>query len=391
MPIPIQTLMADCLEDEAEKRPSFEEIDVRLKRINAESANPAQTSVRNGHVSLFDIFPRHIAEALQDGRKVEAEHKDCVTIFFSDIVGFTSMSARLDPRKVANLLDRLYHKFDELSSQHDLYKVETIGDAYMAVTNLVKDQPDDHCKRIAAFAIDALKAANETLIDEDDPSKGTVNIRVGFHSGSVVADVVGNRNPRYCLFGDSGMYLSVRSFGMNLLGTHYFKFIAVNTASRMESNSQMNRINCSHHAAEILREQWPELPLRDRGEVTIKGKGKMQCFWVNEKESSQNAALERLEAKRQIRMLETSIESWGTMNTSHDVEAGGYVVSEQAPATSPSRGTSLPPLTEAVYETSGEFSLDGTLGSGEFALLEGDLKARLDRSGRSLGKGDLMV
>ena len=66
----------------------------------------------------------------------------------------------------------------------------------MAVTNLVKDQPTDHTKRIAQFALDAVKAANETLIDTDDPSKGHVNIRCGFHSGSVVADVVGSRNPR---------------------------------------------------------------------------------------------------------------------------------------------------------------------------------------------------
>ena len=82
-----------------------------------------------------------------------------------------------------------------------LYKVETIGDAYMAVANLVEDQSDNHCKLVAQFAIDALQAANDTLIDEDDKAKGTVSIRVGFHSGSVVADVVGNRNPRYCLFG----------------------------------------------------------------------------------------------------------------------------------------------------------------------------------------------
>jgi len=69
----------------------------------------------------------------------------------------------------------------------------------MAVTNLVKDQEDDHARRIADFAMDAIAAANETAIDEEDADKGFVNIRVGFHSGPVVADVVGTRNPRYCL------------------------------------------------------------------------------------------------------------------------------------------------------------------------------------------------
>ena len=123
-PPQVASLMCDCLVADPTERPTFEELDTRLKRI---AVKPAETSKTT--ISLFDIFPRHIAEALRDGRQVEAEHRDCVTIFFSDIVGFTSLSSTMDPRKVANLLDRLYHQLDELSDKWDVFKVETIGDA----------------------------------------------------------------------------------------------------------------------------------------------------------------------------------------------------------------------------------------------------------------------
>ena len=158
---------------------------------------------------LYDVFPKHVADALREGRPVEPERKDCVTIFFSDIVGFTTISSSLDPEKV--------------SSAHRIFKVETIGDAYMAVTNLVEDQLNDHAVRMARFAVSAIQAARNTLIDLDNPSLGTVRIRVGLHSGPVVANVVGTRNKRYCLFGDS-----------------------VNTAARMESNSEVGGYCVSH-------------------------------------------------------------------------------------------------------------------------------------------------
>jgi len=88
----------------------------------------------------IDVFPSHVAQALMQGRKVEPESKECVTIFFSDIVGYTELGSSMGPHLVMNMLDRLYRQFDLLSEKYDVFKVETIGDSYMAVANLHKDQ-----------------------------------------------------------------------------------------------------------------------------------------------------------------------------------------------------------------------------------------------------------
>jgi len=271
----VRTLMAEVLSGKPEARPTFEVLDQKLKGSDVDTVEPmwkvdSRTSINEGpngigrssSALLREVFPKHVAEALREGRKVEPESREVVTIFFSDIVGFTDISSSLPPLKVAKMLDSLYNRFDELSGKHDVFKVETIGDAYMAVTNLVKDQAD-HTKRIAQFAIEAVAAANETLIDQDDPEKGCVHIRVGFHSGPVVANVVGTRNPRYCLFGDT-----------------------VNTASRMESTSAVDRIHCSERAAAFLQQQMPLALINPRGKIQVKGKGEMRTYWINERRES---------------------------------------------------------------------------------------------------------
>ncbi|KAL7495040.1 hypothetical protein ACHAWT_003593 [Skeletonema menzelii] len=269
-PPQIQSIMTECFADNSNERPIFDELDVRLQRLTVESADVTDTIRSHRKVDhngasqlLYDNFPEKVAEVLRKGGKVEPESRECVSIFFSDIVGFTDISSRLSPMKVSDMLDRLYRSFDELSLAHEVFKIETIGDAYMAVTNLVKDQ-DDHAKRLVDFAVEALAAANETLVDVDDESRGCVNIRVGLHSGPVVASVVGSRNLKYSIFGD-----------------------AVNVAARMEQNSRVNRIHSSESTAKILRMQDPSRSITPRGTINVKGKDvPMETFWINEKSAS---------------------------------------------------------------------------------------------------------
>lgn len=268
-PPKIAALMMECVDGDPSARPTFEEIDLRLKRMTTENVDPSQAhlsmqarkglQVSRANTLLYELFPPHIAEALRDGRKVEQESHDMVTVFFSDIVGYTSLSEQLTPQKVCSLIERLYHRFDQLCAMHSVFKVEVVGDAFMAVTNLVKNQENDHVKRCARFSVAAIQAASETLIDLDDPSKGHVQIRVGFHSGPVLSNVVGTKLPKFSLFGDT-----------------------VNVASRMESTSEPGRIHCSAASAALLQVQMPTLSLQARGKIPVKGKADIETCWVNE-------------------------------------------------------------------------------------------------------------
>jgi class 3 adenylate cyclase len=155
------------------------------------------------------------------------------------------------------MLEPLFDRLDRAAERLGVYRVETIGDAYICATNMAEDQAGCHAALLARFALAAVGAAGETLVDEADPSRGPVRLRVGLHSGPCMACVVGRRSPKYTLLGDT-----------------------VNTASRMESTSAPGRIQCSARTAEAIRAQDPAIRLERRGVVEVKGKGSMETFWV---------------------------------------------------------------------------------------------------------------
>ncbi|CAI9719893.1 retinal guanylyl cyclase 2-like [Octopus vulgaris] len=207
---------------------------------------------------LYRMLPSSVAECLKCGRRIEAENYSDVTIYFSDIVGFTSISAMSTAMEVVNILNELYTMFDATIDNYDVYKVETIGDAYMVVSGLPERNGIKHAGEIGTMALDLLYQCGNLRVNHlwNMP----LLLRIGLHTGPCAAGVVGLRMPRYCLFGDT-----------------------VNTASRMESTGLPFRI----HLSGCTKAKLDELggyKFKYRGEVELKGKGIANTYWLVGKE-----------------------------------------------------------------------------------------------------------
>ncbi|KAG7297429.1 Soluble guanylate cyclase 88E [Plutella xylostella] len=206
---------------------------------------------------LYQMIPKQVADRLRKGENPidTCEMFNSVSILFSDVVTFTEICSRITPMEVVSMLNAMYSIFDTLTERNRVYKVETIGDAYMVVSG-APEKEDNHAEKVCDMALDMVDA----ITDLKDPSTGShLSIRVGVHSGAVVAGIVGLKMPRYCLFGDS-----------------------VNTASRMESTSEAMRIHISQTTHELLS---PEYMVTERGEIQVKGKGAMKTYWLEGRES----------------------------------------------------------------------------------------------------------
>ena len=192
--------------------------------------------------TVMEAFSQPIATAMLNGRQAEPFTKDTVSVLCSDICGFTTMSGSMAAEAVARLLNRLFRKFDRLAHLHGVQKVDIVGDAYIAATNLTEDQPHDHAARLARFAVDMLAAARETPLDENDDAVGEgVPLRIGLHCGPVSAVLVGPQAVKFTLVGE-----------------------AATTAARMESSGSAGRVHCSAAFAAAVAEQAHDITTRRR-------------------------------------------------------------------------------------------------------------------------------
>ncbi|XP_036936167.1 guanylate cyclase 2G [Acanthopagrus latus] len=229
-----------------------------LEEVVEERTNQLTAEKTRADRLLSSMLPRYIADQLMEGKSVEPQSYDVVTIFFSDIVGFTSMCAVSSAMEVVTFLNDLYSLFDDIIKMYDVYKVETIGDAYMVASGVPISNGNKHALEISTMALHFLSAIKVFRIHHM-PTE-CLAIRIGIHSGPVVAGVVGTTMPRYCLFGDT-----------------------VNMASRLESNSLPLKIHISQSTADILV-QAGSFELEERGQVEIKGKGAHKTYWLLNKQ-----------------------------------------------------------------------------------------------------------
>ena len=201
---------------------------------------------------LLNILPEQTAKELKEFGKVKAKKFDSVSVLFTDFQGFTMSSEDLSPEDLVKSVDFYYRKFDEIIKSYGLEKIKTIGDAYMAAGGL-PFPTDDHAQKLVTAALKISDFVNESRESSSTDLK-RFDIRIGIHSGPVVAGVVGTNKFAYDIWGDT-----------------------VNIASRMESTSLPGKVNISESTFDMIKD---DFDCEYRGEIHAKNKGKMKMYFV---------------------------------------------------------------------------------------------------------------
>jgi len=199
---------------------------------------------------LLNILPEEVAKQLKADPKSIADRYDSVTVLFCDIVGFTRMSASLDPDVIIKILNSIFSEFDNIADRYGLEKIKTVGDSYM-VAGGVPVPSDNHAENVARFALDARDYIRSHTLTEPP-----IDVRIGFHTGPIVAGVIGRKKFAYDIWGDT-----------------------VNIASRMESHGIPGEIHVSESVYELLRNKFVFVY---RGRTPVKGKRDMRTYLLKQ-------------------------------------------------------------------------------------------------------------
>ena len=252
----------------------------RMTLIEAERRMTKEREEREREQALlYGALPKSIADRKLRGEDVSGDSYESASVLFLDIVGFTSISDRLPPQHVVQLLAEVFKICDDICAARGLSKIKTIGDSYMAVAfpedgGRRTEDGAEHVAKAARAAVDMLHAVSSfdtTTLSHlgsgdsgpGSSSLGPLQVRIGIHSGPVVAGIVGHERLQYDVWGDT-----------------------VNVASRMESSSEPGRIQVSEVFAHALQKaeahvlHSPSSVLRERGMIEVKGKGQMKTFWL---------------------------------------------------------------------------------------------------------------
>lgn len=213
-----------------------------------------QQEKNNSERLLHNILPSPIVSRIHMGEKLIADNFESVSVLFSDLVGFTEISSKMNPETLVRNLNKIFTCFDTLAQELGIEKLKTIGDAYIAVSGLPQER-SDHANAMADMAlgmISTLDQINHTL-------DANFKIRIGIHSGPVAAGIIGTHKFVYDIWGDT-----------------------VNMASRLESNSETNRVHISEQTAAMLGDIFH---IEHRGMIPLKGKGHINTYFLNGRRS----------------------------------------------------------------------------------------------------------
>jgi class 3 adenylate cyclase len=202
---------------------------------------------------LLNILPEEVANELKEKGSADAKQFDMVTVMFTDFKGFTKISERLSPSQLVEEIHICFKAFDAIIAKHNIEKIKTIGDAYMCAGGLPVSN-ETHAVDVVNAAIEIRQFMQEHLEKKKLASQEVFEIRIGIHTGPVVAGIVGIRKFAYDIWGDT-----------------------VNVASRLESSGEAGKINISGGTFEYVKDKFV---CTHRGKIEAKNKGQIDMYFV---------------------------------------------------------------------------------------------------------------